>query len=115
MTEEKDPSGLAPNVPGAKLDAGKLRPALVLSGFSRALTLVCEIGTYGATKYSPNGWRHVPNGAERYMEAFTRHWMAYLRGEVMDDSSGWPHLAHAAWNILAVLELQETAEDDDVQ
>jgi hypothetical protein len=113
MTDEKDPSGLAPNVPGAKLDAGKLRPALVLSGFSRSLTLVCEIGTYGATKYSPNGWRHVPDGEARYMDAFGRHMLAYFRGELMD-KSGWPNLAMAAWNILAVLELQETGADDDV-
>jgi hypothetical protein len=49
---ETDPNGLDPHEPGAKLDAGKIRPQLVLGGFSRALEEVVKVGTYGANKYT---------------------------------------------------------------
>ena len=34
---EQDPNGKSPHELGAKLDAGKIRPGLVLGGFARAL------------------------------------------------------------------------------
>jgi hypothetical protein len=102
---EADPDGLDPNEPGAKLDSGKLRPGLVLGDFSRALTEVVEVGTYGARKYSDGGWQHVKDGATRYTDAGLRHQMKVWAGEELDPESGLLHLAHAAWNALAILEL----------
>lgn len=107
--EERDPNGIAPDQVGAKLDAGKSRMSLVIHGFARALKLVGEVGTYGAEKYSPNGWELVPNGVERYCDALYRHMLDYAISESADRGSGLPHLAHAAWNALAVLELWERA------
>lgn len=103
MSEEKDPDGLKPSDAGAKLDAGKQMPMLVLGGFATALEKVTEIGTFGANKYSPDGWKSVKNGRFRYFQAFGRHILASFREE-LDPDSGLPHLAHAAWNLLAVLE-----------
>jgi len=108
---EKDPSGLAPNQPGAKLDAGKARPWLMIAGFPRALNAVAHVTTKGAEKYTPNGWQKVANGGERYMEAFARHQMALARGEQIDPDTGCLHKAQMAWNILASLEL-ELREND---
>ena len=105
MGAEFDPNGIDAHAPGAKLDAGKLRPHLVLSGFAFAIEQVVKVGTDGAAKYSDNGWREVPDGAERYAEALERHLMKFRQGEIMDKQSGSPHLAHVAWNTLAVLEL----------
>ena len=48
-TPEKDPLGLDPHAPGAKLDAGKPKVGLMLSGFARALLKVAEVTTYGAS------------------------------------------------------------------
>lgn len=104
---QSDPNGIDQHAPGAKLDNGKMRPWLVLSAFSQALGLVTEIGTFGAEKYSDNGWLNVPEGEKRYAEALMRHVMAHWGGEVNDPESGLPHLAHAAWNILALIELRE--------
>lgn len=87
-----------------KYDAGKPRLALVLGGFAEALEWVAKVGTFGAKKYSPNGWKKVPNGQERYEDALYRHWNAYLAGEEIDPESGLPHLAHMAWGVLAVME-----------
>lgn len=102
---EADPHGLDAHTPGAKLDAGKLRPALVFRGFANALTEVVKVGTYGANKYSPDGWLSVENGLERYEDADLRHMLAGMRGQELDPDTQILHAAHKAWNALAVLEL----------
>lgn len=104
MTDH-DPNGIDQHQPGAKLDALKPRPALVLGGFSRALAAVTHVGTYGAIKYTPRGWESVPDGIERYSEAMMRHWLAEAQGIESDPESNFLHAAHFAWNALARLEL----------
>lgn len=102
---EADPNGLHPNSPGAKLDAGKVRPSLVLGGFARALWEVSKVGTYGATKYTDNGWMEVADGDKRYDDAKMRHWLKEKMGEKCDKDTNLTHLAHEAWNSLARLDL----------
>jgi hypothetical protein len=102
---ENDPTGRNPHEAGAKLDAGKLRAGLVLGDFSRALTEVCAVGTFGANKYTPHGWLSVPDAQQRYTDAMMRHWLKDQTGEVVDPDSGLSHKAHFAWNALAILEL----------
>jgi hypothetical protein len=102
---EHDPNGYAPHTQGAKLDADKPRPHLVLAGFARALAAVAAIGTHGAAKYSDDGWLHVPDGEARYTDAMLRHYLAEASGESLDPDSELPHAAHLAWNALARLEL----------
>lgn len=99
------PSRVDPHAPGAKLDHGKVRPGLVLSGFCRALEAVSEVGTFGARKYSEKGWLHVENGVSRYTDAMLRHYFEEAKGEYADPESGIAHAAHLAWNALARLEL----------
>ena len=101
---EQDPTGRSSKDPGAKLDAGKVRMGLVLGGFANALTEVAKVGTFGAAKYSDNGWEQVPNAEGRYTDALLRHVFKHMNGEVVDPEWGLFHLAHAAWNVLAVLE-----------
>ena len=100
-----DPNGIYQHAPGAKLDNGKPRHGLVLGAFSNALTEVAKVGTFGANKYSDNGWLSVPNGLARYTDAMLRHHFAEAGGEELDEDSGLRHAAHRAWNALAVLEL----------
>ena len=100
-----DPNGIDQHAPGAKLDNGKPRHGLVLGAFAGALTEVAKVGTFGANKYSDNGWMSVPNGLARYTDAMLRHHFAEAGGEELDDDSGLRHAAHRAWNALAVLEL----------
>ena len=104
--EESDPSGLDRHSPGAKLDAGKQRPHLVLGDFARALSLVAEVGTFGASKYTAHGWLSVERGVERYADAGMRHWLKRMAGELRDPDSGLLHEAHECWNKLAELELR---------
>jgi hypothetical protein len=105
MTNEHDPNGIGQHEPGAKLDAGKLRVDLVLGQFANALTEISSVGTYGANKYSPNGWLFVPDGIARYADAAGRHYLARKRGESYDPDTKILHLAHECWNKLAELEL----------
>ena len=100
-----DPNGIDQHAPGAKLDKGKPRHGLVLGAFANALTEVAKVGTFGANKYSDNGWLSVPNGLARYTDAMLRHHFAEAGGEELDKDSGLRHAAHLAWNALAVLEL----------
>jgi Domain of unknown function (DUF5664) len=107
---ELDPNGKDAHTPGAKLDAGKPRVSLMMSGFSNALLEVAKVTTFGAAKYTPGGWRTVPNGLERYADAQMRHVLKAAGGEVLDPDSALLHAAHTAWNALAVLELTLDAQ-----
>ena len=107
--QEKDPHGLAANEAGAKLDAGKPDTSLLLM-FGRALLGVAMVGTFGAKKYTRGGWQHVADGKTRYMAAGLRHVFKSFYART-DPDSGLPHLAHAAWNFLAVLELEYREEE----
>lgn len=104
--KDQDPDGLGANEAGAKLDFGKPRIGLVLGSFCRALWKVAEVGTFGANKYTDNGWLEVENGQARYEDAQLRHWLKKSMGEELDPESGLDHLAHEAWNALAKLELK---------
>jgi len=105
MIAEKDPNGVDQHTHGAKLDYGKPRAALVLMSFGKALLEVSRVGTFGAEKYTPKGWIEVDNGFERYMDSAFRH-LLVMETEPLDPESKLSHLSHAAWNILACLELE---------
>lgn len=109
---EKDPAGLFPAEPGAKLDAGKvdvLRGAIQY--FPRALKAIARVSELGAKKYSWKGWEKVPNGIRRYGAALLRHLLADNDdSNAVDDGPGGVgaevmHSTQVAWNALARLEL----------
>lgn len=112
---EVDSHGKPLNSPGAKADAGKLLPDLVLGGFSRALAEVSAVGTYGAKKYTKYGWIEVPDGIERYSEALLRHWLKEKSGEECDPDTALRHAAHLAWNALARLDLMVREAEKETQ
>jgi hypothetical protein len=111
---ETDPSGKDLNSPGAKADAGKIRPWLMFSGFAHALEEVAKVTSLGAAKYTPNGWVDVPDAENRYMDAFVRHMIKLGQGQKYDidpGGIGTHHLAQMIWNLLAVLELELRANE----
>ena len=114
---ELDPTGKGQHEAGAKLDAGKNRLGLVLLGFARALDEVGKVGTYGAEKYTDDGWKQVVRGGDRYTDAMFRHLLAeQIEGEV-DSETELFHKAQMAWNALARLEwfLMELDEEGGVR
>ena len=88
---------------GAKFDDGKIRFSLLTRSLATPLKRVAEVLEYGARKYQPNSWQHVPNAKERYEDALDRHLNSWKSGEVVDPESGLPHLAHIATNALFLL------------
>lgn len=93
-----------------KYDDDKPMPALVVSGFAAALLEVSKVATYGAKKYTEDGWRTVPHGEQRYTNAMLRHFLLESTGESIDDE-GMMHAAAVAWNALARLELMLSKGD----
>lgn len=87
---------------GLKYDYGKVRPTLVIDSMREAILAVSKVGTFGAEKYDDDNWKLVKDGEKRYRDAAYRHLLA----EGCDEESGLPHLAHAAWNLLALLQLR---------
>jgi len=90
---------------GVKYDSDKPRMDLVLSQLPAALLSLGSCLGYGAAKYSEDNWTRVPDASKRYMAAVMRHILAFQQGEELDPESGKPHLAHAATNLMFVLEL----------
>lgn len=64
---------------------------------------VVKVYTFGAEKYSDNSWQNLPDGFQRYKAAALRHLTAHEEGEIFDKESGLHHMAHFAWNALAML------------
>ena len=110
---EADPHGINQHAPGAKLDSGKQRPALIMDAMPRAIAGVVAVGTFGANKYSDGGWLEVADGINRYRNAQLRHEQKRAIGELVDPDSGLPHDFHIAWNILAQVELKARRGDYD--
>ena len=77
---------------GRKFDGGKLQYGLIPP---LAMKEMVKVLTFGAEKYEPDNWKHVPDSKRRYFDAMQRHVWAYKEGEVYDPESGIHHLAHA--------------------
>jgi hypothetical protein len=77
---------------GRKFDGGKPQYGLLPP---LALRATVDVLTFGAEKYEPDNWKHVPDSKRRYFDAMQRHLWAYKEGEVIDPESGMHHLAHA--------------------
>lgn len=87
-----------------KHDKGKGRWSLLPYD---ALRWVVKVMTFGAIKYSDDGWcsSTTEETQARYEDALFRHYDAYKAGEILDPESGMPHLAHLATNALFILAL----------
>ena len=89
-----------------KFDTDKIRYDLVPP---KAIKQLAEVLTFGAKKYKPNNWRNNTD-LSRYEGALLRHFEAYRMGEILDEETGMPHLAHALTNLVFLLELTDEQE-----
>lgn len=94
------------HVKGVKDDKHKTDLGLLFESFPRAIRAVADVASFGANKYTRNGWVTVENGYERYNNALLRHKLSVVEGEITDSESGLLHDSHACWNALATLELR---------
>ena len=87
-------------VAGIKFDDEKLRYSLLPPG---TVKQVAEVLEFGARKYAPDNWKHVPNARARYYDAAHRHIEAWWSGEIRDQETGKHHLAHAVCCLLFLM------------
>ena len=94
----------------AKFDTDKLRYDLIAP---EALEELARVYTFGAAKYADENWRKGMRW-RRIFGAIMRHSWAWMRGEDVDQESGLPHLAHAAWGCFTLLAYSKCrlGEDD---
>lgn len=86
---------------GRKFDGGKPEFGLIPP---LALTETARVMTYGAHKYEPDNWIHVPDAKRRYFNAAQRHQWEYRQGEELDSESNLHHIAHAIANLMFLYE-----------
>lgn len=92
------------NPVGVKADQGKPRLGLVLVEVPHAFEKLGTLLGFGADKYAVGNWDKVPEGEMRYLDALMRHLTQHHKGEKVDPESGELHLAHAAVNIMFLLD-----------
>lgn len=100
---------------GRKDDKGKPPVTQFLRQFPKAIKYLAKLSEYGHNTYGAeedndawDNWKKVENAKFRYEQAGGRH---ALEEEGPIDESGFKHVAHAAWNFIAVLELE--LEDEE--
>lgn len=86
----------------ARFDSGKLRYDLIPP---KALNELVLVYTYGCFKYDPDNWWKGMSW-RKVIGPMLRHIFKWIRGEKYDSESGLHHLAHAAWNAIALFEYE---------
>lgn len=94
---------------GLKYDEGKEPLDLIPSG---PLFEVARVLAFGAKKYERYNWRKGMAWT-RVASASLRHIYKWLNGETIDPETGCNHLAHAAVNLLFLLEYKDTHTEKD--
>jgi len=96
LVKPKESKGAKGSTAGSlKFDGDK--PQMDLVPLS-SVYAVAQVMTFGAKKYSADGWKDVPDARNRYTAAMLRHLTAIQDGEIIDPDSGLPHLDHVACN-----------------
>jgi len=89
----------------ASMTTPKLRWSLLLVDMRRSLELVAKVLDQGATQYDERNWQKGGESFLRHVkDARERHYTSHLAGEILDEKSGLPHLAHIIANDLFLLE-----------
>jgi hypothetical protein len=95
---------------GLRYDADKLRMDLIPP---EAELFLARVLTQGAQKYASRNWE-LGMDWSRCIGALKRHLLRWELGQMYDQESGEPHLAHVLWNAMALLvyEQRDIGKDD---
>jgi len=72
-----------------------------------AMDQIAKVYTYGTIKYDDDNWWKGLKWKKDVLGCVFRHVWKWVRGEKYDDESGLHHLAHAAWNCMALMEYEK--------
>lgn len=95
---------------GMRKDDGKVKLELIPAEWIWALG---QVLTQGAEKYEIRNWERGMKWG-KMIGCAMRHVLYFVCGQRYDQESGCHHLAHAAWNILALMtyDLRNIGEND---
>lgn len=94
---------------GLRFNEGKLRYDL-LEPF--AIKELVKVFSKGAEKYPPRNWEKGMSW-HKVLASLKRHIAAFELGEDFDEETGCYHIAHAAWNALALVSYYKIAPQFD--
>lgn len=94
---------------GLHYDSGKPRVDLVPSSLVLAVAKVCE---FGIQKYAERNWE-AGIAFTKLLGSAERHLLEWKDCRDVDPESGLNHLHHAAWNLMAIIELITTHPEMD--
>lgn len=100
---------------GKKFDSNKPMAGAIIRVFPRAVMAIGAVIKKGSEKYpNPNNWKLNEDIINRYFDSEIRHMCKHFAGYEADEETTLPHLVHAAWNAIAILEkyLMEHPEID---
>jgi hypothetical protein len=86
-----------------RFNQGKIRYDLIPPW---ALEQIAKVYTYGTIKYDDDNWWKGMKWRKDVFGCIERHIKKWFRGEKLDDESNLHHLAHAAWNCIALMEYE---------
>lgn len=101
-SEEKKEAGL-------RYNQGKLRYDLLEP---YAIEQLVKVFTKGAEKYAPRNWEKGMSWSS-VLASLKRHTAQWEKGEDFDKESGLYHMAHVAWNALAIISYYKLAPHFD--
>ena len=86
-----------------KYDNGKAPLALIPT---EVMNQIAEVLGFGAEKYGANNWRDDGHNTEwsRTYSSIQRHLTSFWDGEDLDPESGKTHLAHAACQLVILMQ-----------
>jgi len=86
-----------------RFNAGKPELSYLLS-IPKAVAALAKVFSQGAIKYERDNWQKGGKPDAEYLDSCMRHLLA-SQHEDHDPDTGCLHLAHAIWNLAALIEL----------
>jgi len=102
VRNEEEESQMGQKTAG-RFSEGKIRHDLMPPW---SLDEIAKVYTYGTIKYDDDNWWKGLRWKKHVFGCIIRHVWKWFRGERFDDESGLHHLAHAAWNCMALMEYE---------
>lgn len=93
-----------PKKEASRMNAGKAEWDYIFD-FPTAVEAFCRVKELGAIKYERDNWKAGGKPDREYISAVGRHISAFKQGETFATDTGCLHLAHAMWNVMALIEL----------
>jgi hypothetical protein len=88
-----------------RFNSDKPMMSYFMRSFPKMAEAVARVKEMGAIKYNDGNWRLGNKPDDEYWNSMFRHLDYIFGGEFYDSDTGCLHIAHAVWNLCALLEL----------